>query len=178
MSARQVQDHVRREGWRVAVPVAAGDHWQHEYWRDIVWRPPATILNSQRIFWWKSQFGVDYKESFLVIIWIWIVPRQIILKIWLCQSCYCTFLWEYLLDDLLFKWIHICPFDVYFNKNWKVSSLSSGEDQCVSTRALCMHPWTSCILFIKSSEALNRIWYLIGVHYRISTKKRKRNTES
>ena len=102
MSARQVQDHVRREGWRVAVPVAAGDHWQHEYWRDIVWRPPATILNSQRIFWWKSQFGVDYKESFLVIIWICIVPRQIILKIWLCQCCYCTFLWEYLLDDLLF----------------------------------------------------------------------------
>ena len=64
--------------------------------------PPATILNSQRIFWWKSQFGVDYKESFLVIIWICIVPRQIILKIWLCQCCYCTFLWEYLLDDLLF----------------------------------------------------------------------------
>ena len=131
----------------------------------------------ERIFQWKTLTGADYKESFLMLSF-WIVPRKIVLKTWPCQCCYCTFLWEYLLDDLLFKWIHICPFDVYFNKNWKVSSLSSGEDQCVSTRALCMHPWGPCILFIKSSEALNRIWYLIGVHYRISTKKRKRNTES
>ena len=74
----------------------------------------------------------------------------------------------------LLKWIHICPFDVYFNKNWKVSSSSSGEDQCVSTRALCMHPWTSCILFIKSSEALNRR----SLPYYVNTKKRKKNTKS